>query len=223
MRKIILSLTFIISLFLTNSCSRENELNENVSNGTVEKGISTNASARFTNLSEEELAIKLSEDANFIESSNVLISFFEDMPNRENFQANYTQNNFQNGGEAYFIELSGYSNTDIVTKLNVLDKLFANLYDEYPQLKYDGKNQIFIESVVEKANAIVEANQANSGKIKPACQACITKWKPRIYAATLIGGIVGSLGGWQGAWGGAVIGFAGAGWGAVDCLEAAGC
>ncbi len=59
---------------------------------------------------------------------------------------------------------------------------------------------------------------------EPACQACVDKWKPRMYLATIVGGVIGGVtGGWQGAWGGAVIGFAGAGWGAQDCLEAAGC
>ena len=164
--------------------------------------------------------IRLSQDRNFIEAGNTLLSFYEDMPNRENFHANYTQNDFQNGGEEYFIDLSGYSNTDVVTKLTVMNDLFANLYDEYPQLIYNGQNQVFIESVVEKASAIVEAN---SSRTIPACQACVTKWKPRMYAAAFIGGVVGSIGGWQSAWGGAVIGFTAAGWGAQDCLEAAGC
>jgi hypothetical protein len=224
MKKLFLATACILSVFFTNSCTNDSELNEN-SSQISEKSVSAKGLvSKGGILTEDELVKELSTDQDFIDYGTVLLSFFEDMPARQNFRDNYNENDFSTGKENYFLQLSGYTNSDVVNKLNIMNALLSNLYNKYPQLKYDGKNQAFLQEVLEKADAIIESNLQASGKRKPACQACVDKWKPRMYLATIVGGIIGGVtGGWQGAWGGAVIGLAGTGWGAEDCLEAAGC
>ncbi|KAA2222932.1 MULTISPECIES: hypothetical protein [Chryseobacterium] len=221
MKKILTVLT-IVSLSLFTSCSNnDNNVDDNLVSS---KTISNNQAAKSDELTEDELVKQLSTDENFIEYGSIIFSLFENMPNKEGFRTNFNQANFESGKEAYFVELTGYSNDEVSESLDKMNDLLATLYDKYPQLKYNGENKEFIERVIGKADFIVEENLALAGKRNPACQACVTKWKPRMIAATVIGGVVGGAsGGFFGAWGGAVIGFVGAGWGAVDCLEAAGC
>jgi len=227
MKKIVLGFTFVLSLFFTESCNRDNDLNSDVQNSALTKNVSKDGlSAKNDNLTEDELVLKLSADQDFIDYGNSLLSFFNDMPTKANFRANFDPGKFGEGKESYFLQLSGYSSTQVEDRVIKLDNLLRTLTTRYPQLNYDGKNQAFIQSVIEKADAIVEANLAISGKRNPACQACVDKWKPRMITATVFGALAGGLfgGGHPYAiWAGAVGGFAGAGWGAVDCLEAAGC
>lgn len=213
----------IVSLSLFTSCSN-NDNNVDDNNVVSSKTIINNQSSVLGDLTEEELIKELSTDQNFIEYGSIIFSLFENMPNKDNFRTNFNQADFEQGKEAYFIQLTGYSNDEVSIALDKMNELLATLYNKYPQLKYNGQNQEFIERVIEKADFIVEENLAMAAKRNPACQACVNKWKPRMIAATVIGGVVGgATGGFFGAWGGAVIGFVGAGWGAVDCLEAAGC
>jgi hypothetical protein len=219
--KKLLSILTIVSLSLFTSCSTDNNIEDN---RTSPATISNSQSAKFGQLTEDELVKALSTDQDFIEYGNVLFSLFDNMPNKDNFRTNFSQIDFEKGKEEYFTKITGYSNDEVSVTVNKMNDLLSALYNKYPQLRYNGENQKFIESVIEKADFIVEQNPALSGKGNPACQACVTKWKPRMMAATVIGGVVGGAsGGFFGAWGGAVIGFVGAGWGAVDCLEAAGC
>ncbi|WP_027388551.1 hypothetical protein [Chryseobacterium gregarium] len=224
MKKLFLALSCALSVFLTNSCGSDNELLETHNESLSKSNSQNGTSAKFTHLTEEELVKKLSTDQDFINYGNTIFSLFENMPHKDNFRINFNKSQFEEEKESYFLEVTGYSDNEVSTSLDKMNSLLAILYDRYPQLQYDGSNQEFIENVIEKADLIVEQNLALAGKGSPACQACVKKWKPRMIAATVIGGVVGGAsGGFFGAWGGAVIGFVGAGWGAVDCLEAAGC
>lgn len=86
------------------------------------------------------------------------------MPNKEGFRTNFNQANFESGKEAYFVELTGYSNDEVSESLDKMNDLLATLYDKYPQLKYNGENKEFIERVIGKADFIVEENLALAGK-----------------------------------------------------------
>lgn len=198
MRKnLFLGLAFALSLLFVNSCSRED------------------AGVQETILTESELVSELSQDQDFIEYGNVLFSLFANMPNRDGFLTNFNQSDVEKGKEVdYFTKLTGYSNEEVSSAVNRMDDLLETLHNRYPQLKYNGGNQEFIERVVAKADFIVAQDRGLTGK--SGCQACVDKWKPRMIAATLFGAAGGGLIG-------AVAAFASTGWGAVDCLEAAGC
>ncbi|MDR6515605.1 hypothetical protein [Chryseobacterium camelliae] len=217
-----LSILTIASLSLFSSCSNSDT---NVDDNIIQsRTISNSQSAKFGDLTEDELVKELSTDQDFIQYGMTIFSLFENMPNKDYFRTNFNQADFEKEKEVYFTQLTGYSNNEVSVALDKMNDLLGALYNKYPQLRYNGENQEFIERVIEKADFIVEQNLASNGKGDPACQACVKKWKPRMIAATVIGGVVGGAsGGFFGAWGGAVIGFVGAGWGAVDCLEAAGC
>jgi hypothetical protein len=186
-------------------------------------------SSKDANLTKEQLIDELAHDEDFINLGNNFVYFITNMPNRQSFLQNYSEEDFKNNGEKYFLNLTGYKNEDVDTSLAIINDLLYNLYEKYPQLKYNGSNEIFINEVIEAACNKID--DPESAKIGP-CQACVKKWKPRMISATILGGVVGGAagafggGGWGavfGAWGGAVIGFVGAGWGLEDCLEAAGC
>lgn len=175
--------------------------------------------------SSEELVDLLSRDQDFIGLGNDLINFISDIPNQDAFLANYNEEAFRSGGEAYFLNLTGYTNDQVGASLTRINEKLVNVLDKYPELRYDGKNGEFIENVVNEAYAKIDNQTA--GRNLAACQACVKKWKPRMVISTIFGAVAGgALGGpaaLYSGWAGAVIGFASAGWGAVDCLEAAGC
>ncbi|WP_294241034.1 hypothetical protein [Chryseobacterium endophyticum] len=219
-------LLITVFLFVT-ACDQQNELeNPDVPIGNAKNN---HYSARTINLTKEQLIDELAKDKEFIDLGNSFVNFIGNIPNKQNFLKNYDEEDFKKGGENYFLNLTGYKNEDIDLSLAIMNDLLYNVYDKYPQLKYDGSNEMFINEVIEAACNKID--DLESAKTNP-CQACIKKWKPRMITATILGGIVGGAsgafggGGWGavfGAWGGAVIGFAGTGWGLQDCLEAAGC
>lgn len=187
-------------------------------------------------VSSTKLSEDLSNDRDFIELGDGLVNFISDIPNQEAFLANYNEENFKNGGEEYFLDLTGYKNEDVISSLEIINENRTNILEKYPELRYNGSNGEFIENVISEAYAKIDERQQTSARKRnlAACQACVKKWKPRMVWGTILGGISGgALGGingggnpWGliwGSWAGAVAGFAGAGWGAVDCLEAAGC
>lgn len=219
-------LLITVFLFVT-ACDQQNELkNPDVPIGNAKNN---HYSARTINLTKEQLIDELAKDKEFIDLGNSFVNFIGNIPNKQNFLKNYDEEDFKKGGENYFLNLTGYKNEDIDLSLAIMNDLLYNVYDKYPQLKYDGSNEMFINEVIEAACNKID--DLESAKTNP-CQACVKKWKPRMITATILGGIVGGAsgafggGGWGavfGAWGGAVIGFAGTGWGLQDCLEAAGC
>ncbi len=179
--------------------------------------------AKYSNLTEEQLIDSLSNDADFIQVGDELVDFFVNIPNRESFLVNYNEEDFENGKEEYFLNLTGYANEQVVTTLTSIHQKLGNVLEKYPQLRYDGTNEEFINTIIDEAYAKAEeAGRINT--YNSACDDCVKKWKPRMITATIVGGIIGgATGGFIGAWGGAVLGFASTGWSAVDCLEAAGC
>lgn len=224
LKKVGLSL-FIFSLFFY-SCNRQDDIykHEEIIPTTL-KSNSSNYSSRISNLDKEELVRQLSKDSDFINLGNSLVDFFEKIPHKSNFIKSYSDEDFRNKGESYFLNLTGYSDIQVREALNNINSSLYNLYQKYPQLKYDGSNLDFINQVIDEASIIVETNYSlMSRRNLAACHACVKKWKPRMIMSTIAGGIIGgATGSLFGAWGGAVLGFASAGWGAQDCLEAAGC
>lgn len=221
MKKLLL-LVSIITFFNFTATSCSNDDSPLSYQDTSSESLSESNSIR-KRTSQKDLEQKLANDADFIEYGDVLTGFFEMMPNRKKFLENYDEARFIAEKESYFIELSGYTNQEVIETLAKLDYLMANIYQKYPELKYDGTNEAYINTVIENACNIIDAKRGAASRDLAACRACVKKWKPRMIQATILGGVVGSLGGPLAAWGGAVIGFVGAGWGAVDCLEAAGC
>ena len=185
-----------------------------------------NSASRYNNLTREQLIDSLSKDKDFIELGNNLVAMFENMPNRKNFHTNFNENDFKNGQETYFLNLTGYTNEQVANSVNTIDQNLSNIFKKYPQIQFDGTNNQFIIDIVEEAFLTIDNNNSLSQKNLAACQACVKKWRPRMVWATILGAVAGGLGSgghYYGIWAGAVGGFAGAGWGAVDCLEAAGC
>ncbi|WP_426477018.1 hypothetical protein ACP3T3_17255 [Chryseobacterium sp. CBSDS_008] len=220
--KINLFVSAVALLTVFFACSGELESNNDVPQEQFQKH--TNVAGRA--VTSEELIDILSKDEDFIGLGNDLINFISDIPNQDQFLANYKDEDFEAGKEQYFLELTGYTNDQVGYALTNIDKKLTNVLEKYPELRYDGSNGEFIQYIVDEACAKIDNQTANRNLA--ACQACVKKWKPRMIASTIFGAVAGGiLGGGAGSlysgWAGAVIGFASAGWGAVDCLEAAGC
>lgn len=214
------SVLAIAILTLTFSCTREND---GVIPDLQNEMITTNSSnfARNANLSKEELIEQLSQDENFIQLGNAMEDFFFEMPQKENFLNNYDEQQFQSSGAQYFLNLSGYTDGQVSSRVVTIHNLLLNLTNDYPELQFNEENEDFVLEVLEGATAIIEASKPNL----PGCRACVKKWKPRMVWSLGLGAIAGGYfgGGYFGAWAGATLGFASAGWGLVDCLEANGC
>lgn len=198
----------IAILTMTFSCTRENDgVIPDVKNEVTSTGSSN--FARTGDLTKEDLINRLSTDENFIALGNEVTTFFDDMPQKENFRNNYDESQFVNGGAPYFLNLTGYTNEEVTYSLGNIQNLSLNLTNEYPQLEFDGKNQAFIEEVFAGAIAIIETDLANRNIA--GCRACVKKWKPRMIAATIFGAVAGGIlggGTTYGVWAGTVIGFA---------------
>ncbi len=177
------------------------------------------SSARIGELTEEELVLALSNDSDFIKYGDGLMDLFEKMPSRDTFHSNYNESDFQEQGRTYFDNLSGYTDQELSEKVRELDDMLGIIYERYPQLKFDGSNEEFINRVIENAS-----NEIAARGVSPACRACVKRWKPRMYAATILGAVVGgATGGLNGLLGGATTGFVSTGWALLDCLEDNGC
>lgn len=165
-----------------------------------------------------EIIEKLSKDSDFIALGEEYVNFFTNMPQKESFVNRYKDEEFKTLGETYFLNITGYQDLQVKTFVNKINDLYFRLYEKFPELKYNGNNEKYISEIITKAIAY----QVSSSRMT--CDQCVKKWKPRMVQLTIVGGIVGfASGGGFGAWGGAVLGFAGAGWALVDCLEDAGC
>ncbi|MCD9616039.1 MULTISPECIES: hypothetical protein [Chryseobacterium] len=220
--KINLFFSALAILIVFFACSGELDSNSTVPQEQFQKH--SNVAGRAA--TSEELIDLLSKDEDFIGLGNDLINFISDIPNQDQFLANYKDADFEAGGEQYFLKLTGYTNDQVGFALTNIDKKLTNVLEKYPELRYDGSNGEFIQYIVDEACAKLD-NQTTNRNLA-ACQACVKKWKPRMIVSTIFGAVAGGiLGGGAGSlysgWAGAVIGFASAGWGAVDCLEAAGC
>jgi hypothetical protein len=210
----------ILTIFF--ACSHDLETNNVIPQ---ENSISKTSNLAGRAASSEELVDLLSKDQDFKDLGNELINFISDIPNQDEFLANYNEEAFKTGRETYFLNLTGYTNDQVGASLTRINEKLVNVLQKYPELRYDGKNGEFIENVVNEAYERID-NQT-TGRNLAACQACVKKWKPRMVISTIFGAVAGGILGGPAAlysgWAGAVIGFASAGWGAVDCLEAAGC
>lgn len=173
------------------------------------------ASARYANLTEDELISKLVHDENFINFRNDLTRFYDVMPTKNNFSINFDNNVFDEEGTPYLALVSGYTELEIENKINDITSELEILYNRYPQLIYDGTNMEFINNIV---NGVSEQTQTNKG----ACENCIKIHRPRVIQATLVGGASGIPGGPKSVGIRAFFALVHALNDAADCFEAAG-
>ena len=223
MRK--LNSIFLLTLLLISiSCNRDSYGLNDIKDESISIGQKPNINIR--ELYSQDIN-NLSTDEDFIALEFELNQFFEGMPNKDDFHQNYNEATFLSLGESYFLNLSGYSNDEVTNKVMVITELKNTLKNRYAALRTESPENILL--IIEEAwikrhqNGPLDPN--NDPNVAPnPCQQCAKTWRPRMIQATVAGGIVGgATGGVFGGWGGAVLGFVSAGWGAVDCLKAAGC
>ncbi|NRS91365.1 hypothetical protein [Frigoriflavimonas asaccharolytica] len=204
-------MTALVVLTMVISCSRE--ASNDLAINDFSENTSFSNSARISNLSKEDLILRLSKDENFIELGDAMEAFFVEMPTKQNFIDNYNDQQFQSQGAEYFLNLSGYTNEEVSSSVFTIQNLSLTLKNNYPELELNGENQEFVLEVFEGANTIIEASKPNL----PGCRACVRKWKPRMQTGMWFATLTG-----QG-WVGIVWNFGSTGWSLVDCLEDNGC
>ncbi len=170
-------------------------------------------------ISNEDLGTSLSKDKDFRALSD-MISFFEQMPNKTNFVANFKKETLEaQKNDDYFISLSGYTQQDVAdAKAKVLNHT-EHLFLKYPQLKDYSETELY--SVIEKASDLYDATSNINGKVKCSTCAKIGRTKMLFYTATgaAICGAAGGPFALYTGWFCATTGFALAGYEALACLE----
>lgn len=217
MKKIFLNYLLLLISFVGVLSCRQNEANDL---DFSEKGkVTTVSAAKFSDLTEKELISKLVSDEDFINYGKNSFDFYESMPTKTSF-LNFDVTTWEQKGIPYLAESSGYTNLEIENKFYKIASDLKTLQDKYPQLVYDGKNEVFINNVINEA-----CNQINNDVWqKNGCADCRSKHRPRVIAAGILGGASGFLtGGVFGGASGAFTGFVKSVSAAASCFEAAGC
>lgn len=211
---------FLICITLVGVLScRQNESNDLSFNETGK--VSTVSSAKFSNLTEKELVAQLVLDDDFITYGKSLFDFYESMPTKAIFLKDFDVSAWEQEGIPYLAGLTGYTDSEIENRFYKIAGDLKALQDKYPQLVYDGKNEAFINNVIDEASDQLN----NSGAwAKNGCAECRKIHRPRVFASAIIGGATGFLtggimGGASGAFTGLIQSLSAAG----DCFDAAGC
>lgn len=218
MKKIKILLTAVtvvlFSLSTVVSCS-ENDSSELIKNSTS----ATGDSKTMARISDENLPSALSEDADFRALSDMIV-FFEEMPNKQNFVANFNRETLESQkDDAYFMSLSGYTQQEVTAAKIKLNHHSEQMFSKFPQL-YE-YNQTDLYNIIERASDLYYNNMNLGSKVK--CSTCskLGRAKMVFYTATgaaTCASVAGPFALFAG-WACGTAGFAVAGYEALACLE----
>ena len=109
--------------------------------------------------------------------------FFEQMPNKENFVANFNRETLEvQENDDYFISLSGYTQKEVTdAKVKVLNHS-EQMFLKFPQLKE--YNQTDLYNIIESASDIYYTNISLGSKVKCSTCAKLGRAKMVFYTAT---------------------------------------
>lgn len=214
--KTLLTTTTVVLFLLTTivSCS-ENDSSELTQNTTT----AISDSKTMARISDKDLPTALSEDVDFRALSDMIV-FFEEMPNKQNFVANFNRETLESQeDDAYFISLSGYTQQEVTDAKVKLNHHSEQIYSKFPQL-YE-YNQTDLYNIIESASDLYY-NSINLGS-KVKCSTCskLGRAKMIFYTATgaaTCASVAGPFALYAG-WACGAAGFAVAGYEALACLE----
>lgn len=174
-----------------------------------------NSPKTMARMSEENLSIALSEDVDFRALSDMIV-FFEKMPDKENFVANFNKETLESQeNDDYFISLSGYTQQDVTNAKTKVINHTEQMFLKFPQLKE--YNQTDLYNIIESASDLYYNSLNLGSKIK--CSTCGKIGRAKMIFYTATGAATCSVGGFYAAWACGVAGFALAGYEALGCLE----
>jgi hypothetical protein len=210
LRTIISTLSLVLLTAIV-SCSG-NDNNEFASNT---PSVSKDDSKVMSRLSGDELTKSLSEDSDFRVLSD-MISFFENMPNKENYVKNFDKSTLEaQKDDSYFISLSGYSQEEVTNAKTKVNTHMDHILKRFPELRE--YNATDLNVIIENASNMYYDTLNLGSKIK--CSTCGKIGRAKMIFYTATGAVTCSPGGLFGSWACGVAGFALAGYEALGCLE----